>query len=310
MKARFLFAFIPISLLLCSVSPLLAQDLGPQFVNIADGIYVESTTRPNDERPAANCSIILTQEGPILINSGRTPVDARLVEAAIRKLTPLPVRFIINTEPDLDDTSNNFIFSPPGIVIAQAGTADAMLNADTAQRIPQLLEQSPEMREAAQGDQLIIPQIEFYDQMALRLGERTLYMMAIKNVHNDVDTAVWLPFDRVLFAAAAFSPNSFPPLRPVIYASDIVKGLKFMKGLEPLVVVPTHGAPGTGKLLDDALAFWARLIDQVSKMAKDGKSLSQIADELRTPENASWAPQDERLEEYIDAAYRSVVKGN
>ena len=56
--------------------------------------------------------------------------------------------------------------------------------------------------------------------------------------------------------------------------------------------------------------FSKKLIDKVSKMAKEGKSLSQIADELRTPENASWAPQDERLEEYIDAAYRSVVKGN
>jgi cyclase len=305
MRVRFSFAFLTASIVLGLVSSLSAQDLGPQFKKIKDGIYVEATPQPSDKYPTSNCSIILTQDGVILINSGTTPLDSRLVQAAIKKLTPLPVRFIIDTETHFDHTTGHFVFSPPAVVVAREGTGEAMLKADDPQRVPKLLAQSPEMREAAQGDRLITPHIEYHDRMTLKLGERTLELIAVNNVHSEADTAVWLPSERVLFAAAAVTPNALQNIRPFINASDMVAGLKLMKSLNPEIVVPAHGAPGTAKMFDDALGFYALLLERVDKMVKEGKSLDQIKQELRMPEYDSWVAK-ERLQDNIAAAYRTV----
>ena len=87
------------------VPVLWAQDLGPQIKQIKDGIYVYVGKEFN-----SNCGIILTQEGVVLIDSGHNPTDSRAILAAVKKLTPLPVRFLIDTEPHGDHTTGHFVF--------------------------------------------------------------------------------------------------------------------------------------------------------------------------------------------------------
>ena len=70
-----------------------AQDLGPAFKKVKDGIYVYAAVLNE-----ANSTIILTQEGVVLIDAGRNPKDTHIVAAVIKKLTSQPVRFIIHTE--------------------------------------------------------------------------------------------------------------------------------------------------------------------------------------------------------------------
>src|SRR5437879_12856806 len=74
-------------------SSMWAQHLGPHFRKIKEGIYVQSAREVN-----SNSGIILTKEGVVIIDTGQTPTDSREVEAAVRKLTALPVRVVINTE--------------------------------------------------------------------------------------------------------------------------------------------------------------------------------------------------------------------
>jgi glyoxylase-like metal-dependent hydrolase (beta-lactamase superfamily II) len=76
------------ALSLLFVRVLSAQDLDPQIKKIKDGIYVYVGKEFN-----SNCGIILTQEGVVLIDSGHNPTDSRAILAAVKKLTPLPVRF-------------------------------------------------------------------------------------------------------------------------------------------------------------------------------------------------------------------------
>jgi cyclase len=104
------------------VSALSAEDLGPQFKKIKDGIYLESANDVN-----SNCGIILTQDGVVLIDSGHNPADSRAVQSVVKKLTSLSVRFLINTETHPDHATGDFVFSPPAVVIAAGeGASDAI----------------------------------------------------------------------------------------------------------------------------------------------------------------------------------------
>ena len=278
-----------------------AQDLGPHFRKVKDGIYVQSAREVN-----STSSIVLTEEGVVIIDTGQTPIDSREVMEAVTKLTRLPIRLVINTEVHPDHTTGNFVFSPPALVINAEGAVEAMRKAFDPERGNTLAKESVEMRGAVQGYRLVTPHIEYHDKTTVHVGERTFELLHFKNVHSEADTAVWLPHERVLFAASVAIPNSINNLRPFVSIPAMLEAIRTMKSLNPEIVVPGHGSFGTTKIFDDNQRYYELLLGRTRVMVREGKSLDQIKRELRMPEYASWSYQ-ERMPTNIEAAYRAVM---
>jgi len=300
MKVKLAFIFPFVSSFFVFSAQVSAQELGPHFKKIKDGIYVYAG-RPNE----SNCTIILTQDGVVLIDSGNNPPDSHAVMKAVKQLTSQPVRFLINTEPHADHTTGHFVFSPPTTIIAHAGATESMKSAYDPARNEKLMAASPEMREAFKGYRMITPHIEYRDKMTLNSGERTFELYYLKNVHSEADTAIWLQKERVLFTAASVGVKRFNNLRPFVSIPDTLNAIKMMKALNPEVVIPGHGDPGTVKILDDMERYYNSLLERVGQMVKQGKSLDEIKKELRVPGTEDWEGKD-RFPNNIDAAYRAV----
>ena len=279
-----------------------AQELGPGFHKIKDGIY---TFAP--DATTTTCSFVVTQEGVVMIDSCSSPLDSRKMLAAIKKVTDKPILFLIDTETHGDHTANHFIFSPPATVINHEGAGAAMKKEFNPKRAETLAAKSPELREAVQGSKLIVPHIEYKDRMTIHLGERTFELIYLKNVHSEADTAIWLPKERVLFATAAAVVRGLQNLRPSVVIADVLASYKLMKALNPEVVITGHGPPTTAKVFDEYEQFYTLLLKRVGEMVAQNRSLGEIQRELKMPEYADWAGQD-RLGLYIDAAYKSIKK--
>src|SRR5215831_19711243 len=97
----------------------LAQDLGPQVQKLADGVYVH-TGKGFD----SNSGIILTTEGVVVVDTGQNPIESRDIMATVKKLTSMPVRLVIDTEPHADHTTGHYVF-PDAVIIAAAGGGDS-----------------------------------------------------------------------------------------------------------------------------------------------------------------------------------------
>src|SRR5262249_48076260 len=91
--------------------------------------------RPNFYVIAGAGGNVVVQIGPggvVLVDSGSTD-KADLVVAAIRRLTPLPIRYILNTGMDLDHVGGNDKLARaglsilPGAVVAGAGLGDDLV---------------------------------------------------------------------------------------------------------------------------------------------------------------------------------------
>jgi cyclase len=285
-----------------SVRVVAAQDLGPKFKKIKDGIYVYAG-RPGD----SNCTIILTQDGVVLIDSGNQPPDSQAVMKAVKQLTSQPVRLLINTEPHADHTTGHFVFSPPAVIAAAAGAGESMRKAYDPERMKKMMEAPGELGAASKGYRLIAPQVEYRDRMTLNLGERTLQLFYIKNVHSEADTAIWLAKERVLFTAASVALKRFGNMRPFVRIPDTLDAIRMMKALNAEVVIPGHGEPGTAKLLDDMEKYLSQLLERVGALAKAGKSLEEIKKEVKIPGTEDWEGKD-RFPNHIEAAYRAVAK--
>jgi cyclase len=293
-------AFLSIALAALAYS----QELPPNVKKIKEGIYVYVGNNFN-----SNCGIVVTQEGVVLIDSGHNPTDSLRILDAVKKISPLPIRFLIDTEPHPDHTTGHFVFSPPATVIAHEGATESMINREkeTPGRIEKLAAVAPEMRKALEGYRFVPPQIEYRGKMTLNLGERTFELLYLKGVHSEADTAVWLPKERVLFSASGIVVDQFNILRPFVTIPDILAASKMMKALNPEIVVPGHGTPGTVKIFDDTEKYYALLVERVDQMVKEGKSLDEIKKELKMPEYDHWATK-ERFPTNVEAAYK-VVKG-
>jgi glyoxylase-like metal-dependent hydrolase (beta-lactamase superfamily II) len=289
--------------ILASTGFTFAQDLGPQVKKLADGIYVHAGKGFD-----SNSGIVVTQEGVVVIDTGQNPIESRDIMATVKKITPLPVRLVIDTEPHADHTTGHFVFSPPAIVVAAAGGGESMRGADRAapDRIQRMRASSPEMNVALEGYRFIAPHIEYHDKMTINLGGRTFELMYLKGVHSESDNAIWLPKERVLFSASAFVVDQINILRPFVNIPDILAAGKMMKALNPEYVVPGHGTPGTVKIFEDGERYYALLLDRVGKLVKQGKSLNEIKQEVTMPEYASFGSQD-RMPTNIEAAYRALT---
>src|SRR5258708_19789521 len=98
----------------------LAQDLGSRVKKLADGVYVHAGNGFD-----SNSGIILTDEGVVVIDTGQNPIESRDIMATVKKLTPMPLRLVIDTEPHADHTTGHFVFSPPAIVVAAPGGGES-----------------------------------------------------------------------------------------------------------------------------------------------------------------------------------------
>src|SRR6266581_5104735 len=211
MKVRLGLFFVASVALLFVGLTVQAQDLGPGFHKIKDGIY---TFAP--DQTTTTCSFAVTEAGVVMIDSCNSPLDSRKMAAAIKKVTDKPVVFLIDTETHSDHTANHFVFSPPATIINHEGAGEAMKKEYNPKRAETLAAKSPEMRGALEGNKMIAPQIEYKDKMTINLGERTFELIYLKNVHSEADTVIWLPKERVLFAGSAANVRRIINLRPSV----------------------------------------------------------------------------------------------
>ena len=302
MKVRMGFSALFVTALLCLGFAAQAQDLGPGFHKIKDGIY---TFAP--DQGTTTCSFVVTEAGVVMIDSCNSPLDSRRMAAAIKKVTDKPVMFLIDTETHADHTGNHFIFSPPATIINHEGAGAGMRKEYNPKRAETLAAKSAELREAVKGEKMIPPHIEYKDRMTINLGERTFELIYLKNAHSFADTAVWMPKERVLFASSAANVRTFINLRPTVVLPDVIASYKLMKSLNPEVVIAGHGQPTTTIIFDEYEGYYNLLMKRVGEMAAQGKSVVEIKKELKMPEYADWQGQD-RLGVNIDAAYKSVKK--
>lgn len=299
MRTR-IFGGLIMALCLLSAGLAAAQDLGPHFKKLKEGIFVYAQNAAD-----SNATIILTTEGVVLIDSGHRPPDAVALAAALKKLNAQPVRYLINTEPHTDHTTGHWMFSPPAIVVAHAGATESMKEGLNPERARKIIAEYPDLKEM-KNFRPITPHIEFRDKLTLHLGDRTFELSFLKSVHSEADTAIWMPKERIVFTAASVGVKRFSNLRPSVKIADTLDAIKMMRALNPEIVVPGHGAPGTVTILDNMEKYYTLLIQRVGAMVKQGKSLDEIKKDLRMPEADDWQGKD-RFPTNIEAAYRAVA---
>jgi cyclase len=257
--------------------------------------------RPNFYVIAGAGGNIVVQTGPegvILVDSGRTEMSDKVL-AAIRSVTPLPIRYIINTSMDPDHTGGNDKLARaglsilPGAVAAGAGLDDDLVS--NSGRASVLAHENVLSRmTAATGPQAVPFALYPTKTFAYRLysmylngdGIQALHMPA---AHTDGDLAVFFRRGDVIATGDIIDTTRWP-LIDTARGGTLQGELDALNRLMDLAIlnVPiqwnpdrTFLVPGHGFVYDklDLLEYRDAVTvvrDRVQDLIEQGKTLAQV----------------------------------
>src|SRR5215467_14990231 len=101
--------------LLISLSAFCADTPDFTIKKIGDGVY--AAISPDGSKAGSNAGFIVGSNGVAVVDTFVGVEPAKELLAEIRKITNLPVRYVINTHYHLDHTGGNAAFSDAGATI-------------------------------------------------------------------------------------------------------------------------------------------------------------------------------------------------
>jgi len=250
-----------------------------------------------------NSSVIVNDDDVVIVDDHVSPAAAWVLLEEIKKVTPKPVRYVINTHFHYDHSNGNQVFAPTVDIIGHQFTRQMLLGGQSLRmplyqgyvnglpaQIMNLTERVAAAPDPARKAELqtqldvaknnlasqgelkpVPPNVTLTSQMTLIRGKREIQIRFLGRGHTAGDVVVYLPQEKVVmtgdFLTAGMSnlSDSFP--------QEWVTSLDELKKLDFDTVLPGHGEAFTDRNKIDYYQGYLRdAWNQVSKLKQQGVS--------------------------------------
>ncbi len=308
---------IPLLLVLAASVPAASGTPAPPNFDVeqlAPGVYAVIRREPLAMANHANSLLIVTDSGVVVVDAQFTRAATLEVLAALRRLTPMPVRYVVNTHWHDDHVFGNQVYrdSFPGVqLIAQEHTREDLATLGAANRKGQvsggpsaltlfhgLLEHglALDSSRASRSDSAAmlstlamarqylaempgfretLPTLTFSDRLTLYAGSRRIEILWFGNGNTRGDAVVWLPEERIVATGDLLTA----PI-PFAFGSHLgawQHALAELQSLHPVTLVPGHGPVlhDTG-YLERFQRLLGAVTEQTRSAAAQGATLEQV----------------------------------
>src|SRR5215470_6285778 len=153
---------------------------------IGEGIY--AAIGADGGKAGSNAGFVVGSNGVVVIDTFVGVEPARALLAEIRKVTKLPIRFVVNTHYHLDHTGGNAVFAQEGATILAHKNLRGWLRTENLK----FFGATPKPEDKARVEALVLPDMVYSDAVDLYLGSRLIqvrYMLG----HTGGDSVVTVP---------------------------------------------------------------------------------------------------------------------
>jgi glyoxylase-like metal-dependent hydrolase (beta-lactamase superfamily II) len=238
---------------------------------IGEGVY--AAISPDRSKAGSNAGFVVGDDGVLVVDSFISPDAAKELLDEIRKVTDLPIRYVVNTHYHLDHTGGNAVFKQEGATIVAQRNVRDWLHTENMK----FFGANPKPEDKARVDALVGPDIVYKKSLNLALGSRRIEVRSLPG-HTGGDSVVYIPDTDVVFAGDLVWQHHLPNLIDASTASWIQTLDKLMSEHPKATFVSGHGDIATAA---DVAAFRDYLnilrID-VAKAQADGKSGQELVD--------------------------------
>jgi glyoxylase-like metal-dependent hydrolase (beta-lactamase superfamily II) len=250
-----------------------------------------------------NVGVSAGEDGLLLVDAQEEAGLPRLI-ARIAEITDKPVRYVVDTHWHFDHVGGNASFAKQGAaIIAQENTRARLMTEQ-----PNPLGRATQKAFAA----AFWPRITFADSLTLHVNGDDVELLHFANGHTDGDAIVFFHKANVLFAADLFNNTNYTrvDLRGGSLDGMIAAYDKLLPMLDDAVkVVPGRGPVGTKKDLVEYREVMVTLRDRITRLIKDGKTLSEaIAARPTRDFDAHWANGPIRPDQLVEEIYGDLKR--
>ena len=274
-----------------------------------------------------NIGVQVGEDGVVVVDAGSAAGAADVV-AAIKRITPKAIRYIIDTGPDADHVGGNDVLSKAGDQF-YPGTRPAGPRQDALRSVAAILAVEGVVRHmtASFGTAMPVglPTESFhYARKSFYLNDEAIEVLHQPAAHSDSDAFVFFRRSDVVAAGDVLDARRFPVI-DIARGGSIDGEIAALTRLSEIAVasVPivsreagTVVIPGHGRLYDqfDVIEYRDMLTiirDRVRELADAGRSLEQVKTARPAKgyegrygnEGGDWT-----TEKFVEAVYRSLVK--
>lgn len=240
---------------------------------IGDGVY--AAVSPDRSRAGSNAGFIVGSNGVAVVDTFVGPDPAKELLEEIRKVTDLPIRYVINTHYHLDHTGGNAVFAEAGATILAHRNVRLWLRTQNLK----FFGPDPKPEAKARVEALVLPDMVYSDAVDLYLGSRLVqvrYMLG----HTGGDSVVIVPDANVVFGGDLVWQRHLPNLidastQPWIQTLD-----KLLAEHTLATFVSGHGDVATAADVRDFRDYLNTLRVDVAKAQTEGKSGQMLVDSV------------------------------
>lgn len=267
----------------------------------------------------SNSVVIAGDDAVVLVDSGAGTREARVLRDAIREVTPLPVRYIVDTHFHFDHAFGNGAF-PEALAVAheatRAGLALGLRQPTVARNLAALPGRVAELRSRAEregdaakraallGEATALdayrrelaahppdpPALTFSDRLTLWLGSREVRVLHLGRGHTAGDTVVYLPRERVVCTGDLF--NGYIGYMGDAFVDEWADTLGRLAELDFDTAIPGHGEPFRGKdAIGPVQACLRDLWSQARALREAGVSPEEAAARIDLTAHAARFPR-------------------
>jgi glyoxylase-like metal-dependent hydrolase (beta-lactamase superfamily II) len=283
----------------------------PDKLEVAEGVYLFQTAPYGDVGLDGNSVVVVTEAGVLVFDSNGTPEAAAAVLGEIRRITPAPIRYLVNSHWHWDHWYGAEVYKaafPDLVVITHERTRQLMAGPAIAFNDPGLNEQLPGHIRAVEGQlakaraatppsgdvarleqhvasdraflaqkrgvQHTLANLTFRDSLTIHLGPRTIRLLHTDRAITPGDVWLHLPDEKVVVTGdLLINPITFALF---CYPSGWIRTLEAIAALDYSVLVPGHGVPLADKqLLRSTLALLVRERTLARESRARGASLEE-----------------------------------
>jgi glyoxylase-like metal-dependent hydrolase (beta-lactamase superfamily II) len=256
------------------------------------------------EGEGGNVVVALTDEGVIMIDNQFEELHDKL-KAAIAKLTPQPIRYVVLTHFHRDHSGGNEAFAKDGAVIVAHETiktrlAAGTINGLTGNKVPPAPPQA-------------LPKQTFKDTMTLRLGGRTAELRHLADVHTDGDTTIYFPDAKVFVTGDIVFFGRYPNIDFANRGSidGMIRGVDQVLAFvtDDMKIVPGHGPVGTKAQIREYRQMLVDARERIAKAISTGMTEDQVvAAKPNADYDAKLRLNAQQAGNFVRVVYRSLKK--
>ena len=241
----------------------------PGAKQIGPGLYAYIS----DNDSSANATFLVGNTAILVVDTGLNQVEGGKLLEAIRAISPLPVRYIVNTHYHPDHQGANATVGPDAIVISTDFTRDRTLAIST----------NPEMERF----HFHPAQLTFQKQVTLHLDPYVAEVLFSGKAHTSGDALVYFPQQHSIAMGDLFLNRSSPAMDDGSVANWI-QILDHVLLLQLDHVVPGHFELSSKADLQRFHDYLTDLYQQVVDMKKRGETLEEVQHNLHMEKYANF----------------------